>query len=315
MLPILTAFVALFLLVTPPVGNPPGQAIPHGMGGGVTRIPAFNWTATAWTTGDVITQQTSSHSVLHTRIMSGGKVAQQFDQTEDKGAEKVYTVLASDPRGATRVRVEYRRLRFVQSGGSAMDGDSPDGAPQPSPLAKQTFVLQRDGDAFKVLDAHDKPVEQSLAQLVLEEESAHGGELQRAGDLLARELSGKPINPGDTLDVSHDVARAFVDAHEGFDVVSMQVVLMPEVTQEGNWVAAFDTHLTLSEAGVHGAAPTKIELTGLVRVDVATGRYLSTDLTGSLSIGQATADASRAVEVVGSGPWKITDRASYARVP
>jgi hypothetical protein len=251
--------------------------------------------------------------VLHTQIVTDGKVAQQFDQTEDKGADKVLTVLEADARGPVRLRIEYRRMRFAQSGGSANDGDATGAAPLSNPLAKHTFVLERNGESFRVLDTTGTPVEKSLAELVLEEEAAHGGELRRAGDMFARELAGKPVQPGDTLEMSREVARAFVDAREGLDAVSMKVVPMPEVTHDGNVIVAFDTQLVLEDKGTDGAAPTQIELKGLVRVDAATGRYLSTELEGTLTLGQALADASRTVEVTGSGPWKITDRASYAR--
>ncbi len=313
MLPIPTALLALLLTLTAPAGDSPAGKIPVGTGGGISRIPAFTWTAAAWTAGDVITTQTSSHSVLHTQIVTDGKVAQRFDQTEDKGADKVLTVLEVDPRGPVRMRIDYRRMRFAQSGSSMTDGDSPAAAPETNPLAKHVFVLERNGETFRVLDASGKPVELSLAQLVLAEESARGGELHRAGDMFARELSGKPIQPGDTIEMSHDVARAFVDAREGLDAVSLKVVLMPEIGLDGSVVAAFETHLVVEDKGTDGASPTKIELSGIVRVDVATGRYLSTDLEGTLSLGQATADATRAVEVTGSGPWKIMDRTTYAR--
>jgi hypothetical protein len=315
MLPIPTTLLALMLTVALPAGDrPSAKAPPLGKGGGISRIPAFTWTAAAWTAGDVISTQTSSHSVLHTQIVTDGKVAQQFDQTEDKGADKVLTVLEVDLRGPVRLRIEYRRMRFAQSGGNATGGDSPDAAPLQNPLAKHAFVLERDGESFRVLDASGNAVEQSLAELVLAEESAHGGELRRAGDMFARELAGKSVQPGDTIEISRDVARAFVDGREGLDAVSMKVVPMPEIALDGNVVAAFETHLLLEDKGAGDAAPTKIELSGIVRIDVATGRYLSTDLEGTLSLGQATADASRAVEVTGSGPWKITDRATYARI-
>jgi hypothetical protein len=313
MLPIPSVLLVLLLASLPSAGDRTGKSIPRGMGGGISRIPAFTWTVAAWNAGDVITTQATSRSVLHTRILSDGKLVQEFDQTEDRGADKVITILAADPRGPTRLRVEYRRMRFIQSGMEAGAGGAPEAAV--NPLAKRTFLLERDGATFHVLDDAGKPVEQSLAQLVLEEEAVHGGELRRAGDLFARELAGKMITPGDEVEVSRDVARAFVDGREGLDAVSMKVVLMPEITSEGGFVAAFETHLSIDDTGSGGGTPTRIQLTGLVRIDVATGHYLSCELAGQLSLGQATADAARAVEVVGSGPWKITERVSWSRAP
>jgi hypothetical protein len=217
------------------------------------------------------------------------------------------------------MRLEYRRLHFLQTRSDSRKNDATadDGieASEQNPLANRTFLLQRDGATFRVLTAAGAPVEQSLARLVLDEECVKDGQLHRAGDLFARELADRQLMPGDEIELSHDVARAFVDGRDGLEAVSMKVVLMPELTADGQMIAAFDTRLQIHDAGADGTGSTNIELTGVVRVDVATGHYLSADLTGTLALGQTTADASRAVEVVGSGPWKITEKVTYARVP
>lgn len=311
-MPILpSAIVCVLLLSSNQAGAPDLPKAPRGTGGGISRIPAFTWTAPAWQAGDVLTSVGTSHSVLRMRILSDGRVAQEFDQIENRTAEKTITVLESDARGPARLRVQYTRC-VSQTSPTGSSGS--DEAGDASSLAQRTFQLERDGNTFRVLDAAGKPVDRSLAQVVLAEECAQTGELRRPGDLFARELAGRQIDPGVEVELSRAVARAFVDGHDGFDAVSLKVVLKPEITPEGNMVAAFDARLLIDGTSAAGGDATRVELLGEIRIDVATGRHLSTELSGTLSLAQSTADASRAVEVVGSGPWKLVERVSYGRI-
>jgi hypothetical protein len=214
-----------------------------------------------------------------------------------------------------KLRLEYRRQVNAQRRSDAASDDGAIGNEKAGagPLSDQTFLLERENDSFRVLDVNGTPVDAALARLVLLEESAANGALHRAGDRFAREFAGQKLTPGDEIDVAREVARAFVDAHAGLEGVSMKIVPKPEITPEGMLVAAFDARIVIKAAARDGGEATDVEMVGEIRVDTATGRYLSMELAGTLTLAQVTTDAARAVEVAGSGPWKLSERVTYSR--
>jgi hypothetical protein len=72
---------------------------------------------------------------------------------------------------------------------------------------------------------------------------------------------------------------------------------------------------SLSIRGGSDAQATAVDLAGEVWFDAATGRYVGIELSGRLVLGDAAADATRAIEVTAEGPWKISERVAWSRRP
>jgi hypothetical protein len=279
--------------------------------------PAIELPLTPWRTGDTLRSTSASHSLLATRILEARNVVESFDQVEDKSSVKTIDVLGADGGGPTRVRVTYHALHFLH--GEAHSERDPSGllpeeAFESSPLEGRTFVLAKTDDGFRVYDECDKPIDPSLAQLVLEEEGAHERELLRAGDMLARTLARRPLPLGVPIDIAPAIARRFVDAREELDHVAFTVTPRGSRAIDGRACAVFDAALAIRDAGAD-AQTTTVDLAGEIWFDAATGRYAGIELAGRLVLGDTAADAQRVIEVTGEGPWTISERVAWSRKP
>jgi hypothetical protein len=262
--------------------------------------------------GQSFHSSSASHSILKTQIIEAGRLVQTFDQVEDKSAEKTIDVLAVDEHGPTKLRVTYNALQFLQQQMLAEGADpkllDAEAMSDVNPLEGRTFVLVADGASFRVLDAAEKPVSEGLAQLVCEEESLQRGAWLPAGRRLADELGGRTIALGASIDIAPDTARAFVDGLSDVDHVSMRLV--PRVTRQvaGSRCAVFEAHLDIEDKGGGESQAIQATLAGEVYIDLATGRYVGAELAGPLVLGVSQHDLTNAVEVLGQGPWKISER-------
>lgn len=305
-------FIGLSLALLP-------QAAPTAIETKAQVRPTVELPVTPWSAGDVIHSEARSHSTLHTIIVSNGQVIQEFDQVEDKSAEKTIRVLASDERGPTRLRVDYGALHFFEASDATRSTEGQDTHPEiasaRNPLEHQTFYLVRKGGSYRVLDARGKRVDEGLAQLVLEEECLHENSIRRAGDLVARELAGRPLALGVEIECTRESARAFVDGHDHLD--NVRLTLVPKETRSiaGASVVVVTAHLEIADAGGGDQPATSVDLEGELRFDLATGRFLAVELAGKLSLAQATADETRGIEVTGDGPWTIHENVTYERAP
>lgn len=291
--------------------------------------PVLQLGRTSLSEGDVLRIVTTSNSALHTTIHSGSELTAEFDQFEDRSVDKTITIQSCDANGITRMRVDYHAMRFLVRDTAPVDPAVTDASgtqarlaaggaesvPEKNPLEHHSFVIVRTGRTFRVLDPQDKRVDDALAQLVIEEECLRQGEVRRAGDLVAAELAGRAWPIGRGFACSTATSLAFVDGHEDLDAASLFLIPREERVEGDRRVAVFEARLSVTDGGSSSDTAAGIDLSGELRVDLATGRFLGVDMTGVLSLGAAPSDDTRAVVVAGQGPWTIRENVAYSRVP
>ena len=272
--------------------------------------PSFQLPRAHFEAGQSFRLSSTSHSILKTQIVEAGRAVQTFDQAEDRSAEKTIDVLAVDAHGPTKLRVTYSALQFLQkqmreegADPALLDAESMHDV---HPLEGRTFVLVADGASFRVLDGAEMPVSEGLAQLVCDEESVQHGAWLPAGRRLENELAGRTITLGASIDVLPETARAFVDGRSDLDHVSMRIV--PRVARQvsGLRCAVFDARLEVEGKGGAESPAMQVTLSGEVYIDLASGRFVGAELAGKLTLGEAQHDLTNAVEVLGEGPWQIS---------
>lgn len=295
---------------------PDAASTTQGTAPATNPSPSFQLPRATYRAGESLHFSSTSHSILKTQIIEAGRTVQTFDQVEDKSAEKTIDVLAVDSEGPTKLRVTYSALQFLQqklrdegADPKLFDSESMNDV---NPLEGRVFVLVRDGTEMRVLDGDEKPIDEGLAQLVRDEESVQRGRWSPAGRRLALELAGRAITLGATIDLSPETARAFVDGRADLDHVSMRLVARVTRSVSGVRCAVFDAHLDIQDKGGGESQATQIALAGEVFVDLATGRYIGAELKGKLMLGDSQHDLTNAVEVVGEGPWNISERYTTA---
>lgn len=269
----------------------------------------------SWQPGDLVHDTHRTNSALHTVILSEGKVVDEFDSIEERLATKTVRVLEVDARGVSRLRVEYGTLEAVQQRISTPDGGAGgvDEVSERNPLQDRAFVLVREERAFRVLDEEGKRVPDGLACLVLEEEGVRNGEWLPPGARVARELAGRALPLGVDVTLSPSAAQAFVESRDGLENASFVVTPRRVEDLDGVAIQVFSARLTVSDTTSAQASATTIELTGEIRLEAASGRFLDLRLEGTVALDSTTRDDARAIEVSGQGPWTIHASARYER--
>lgn len=267
--------------------------------------------STSWSEGDRVQDDYESRSILHTVVFDQGNLVTEFDSIEERHAVKTITILAADAVGPTRMRIEYGTLRSVQqrldaptTGRATPDVDEID---ERSPLQHRAFVLERQASGYRVLDDAGRRLAEGVARLVLEEEGLAAGPWMRAGDRVARELAGRTLTLGTEVTLSKEAAVAFFDSRESLSQARLVVTPKADCDDGGRRVHVLALKLSVIEAGGSGRPQSSIELSGDLRLDALTGRFLDLKLDGTLVLDSAAKDDAHAIEISGQGPWTIRE--------
>lgn len=270
-----------------------------------------------WSAGDVVHDEVHSRSTLRTVVFDQGVLIDEFDSIEERHASKSIRVLAVDDDLPTKLRVEYGTLKSVQRRVDAPDGgaatDDIDEIDERNPLEHKVFVVEKRGSRFLVLDEAGGRVAEGLARLVLEEEGLRDGTWLGPNDRVARELAGKVLPLGTEVTLSKDAAAACFEPREGLSNATLVVTPRANTSEGDRVVHVFGARLSVTEAGGLGRPETSIELSGDLRFDGATGRFLDLRLDGTLVLDSRAEDATRAIEVSGQGPWTIRRSSRHER--
>ncbi len=306
------------VLVTMLVLSAPTVTVLAGARGRGPAQDAVELAEATWSEGDAVRSTYHSSSALHTVIQSEGKLLQEFDSIEEKSGSKLLTVLAADSRGPTRLRLEYGALKAVQqrvngASGAQNTAQEVDEVDERNPLQNRAFTLVRQARSFRVLDENGTRVPEGLARLVLEEEGVHGDEYLRPGDRIALELVGKALPIGAEIPLSPEAVRAFLETRPGSGDVRFTVTPKGNRDEDGSSVIVFAARVAMARQGIGGEPDTAVDLNGEIRFDGSSGRFLSIQLDGILTLEAVSTDQSRAVEVTGQGPWSIRESARYER--
>jgi hypothetical protein len=271
----------------------------------------------AHSAGEVVRSSYHSNSSLHTVVLTEGKITAEFDTVEDKTGSKIVRVLATDVHGPSRLRVEYGALKAVRqnvnAANTAAAASDLDEVDERNPLQGRAFTLQREPRGFRVLDENGVRVAEGLARLVIEEEGVNGDQYEFAGDRVARELAGRTLPIGVDIPLSQDAARAFVDGRDGAGEVRFIVTPKETRDEDGARITVFAARYSIRHAGSGGEPDATVDLRGEMHFEASTGRFLSLQLDGLLTLESMSTVEARTLEVTGQGPWSIHASARYER--
>jgi hypothetical protein len=242
-----------------------------------------------------------------------------FELSVERRREKTIAVLAGGDRdalgsdrdgGPRAIRVRYELVldRFAAPGEDAQE------EPDPSPLERRAFALERGPRGWLVTDEDGDEVEDELGELVVAEEVGPGDELVREASLFAAAASDRTLREGQEIALAEELAREVLALALGEDVEHAAGTLTFEGTREHHEgearCAVFAVELE-ADGEVDGELEVALELSGELWLEQSTARLCALELEGPVRVAGA-ADDERGVELDGEGTVRLVMSARYA---
>ena len=303
MLPLRLPSRRVAALVAALVLGSPSSSSPHG---------ALELHTLPFAAGETIAVRRRAYTEIEFDVESGGYTVPGFQIVSCEELEKEIRVLieGEGEDGPTVIEVEYASAERELAIGEPDTLEDEDADAQEHPLDGRTFRIEREADGFSVEDEDGDLASDEVAELVLAEETAVGGELLGVLGALARDLCDEPLEQGLGFDIDEEIALALVRDEEGaLDSAAMELVYVGSEERDGVECALFTVELTASGVA-EGDLELEIELEGELVLILASARTRSLELEGSIDV-HGDEDEEYSTALRGAGRLEIELFAAY----
>jgi hypothetical protein len=282
---------------------------PADQGDSAAPSAAIRFERSAWKAGDTITSEVVADGSMNVTMAVKGEVVQHFDQNSHELTHKKISVLKAGEDGLSKIAVHYDDVVEVQQA----TGDEDPDAQVTSPLAGKTFVLEQGSKGVTITDEDGTVVGEDIAAMVREKELARDGTLQRGVDRLALLVSESPRHVGEKIEVPEELALELAGGDEDLKDARMSLKLCEVREVDGSACAVFQSEIKLSGTAGGGEYKTSIDLHGEILIRVEGARFVSSELSGQVTVDGAVTTEETTVTITGEGPLKLVENAVYGR--
>ena len=253
--------------------------------------------------GDRRTEEGTMSTDMEIKVAMGGNVLQTVKQSQGEEESFRWTVLAVDGKEVTKAKIEC--MKKVASGNGPM-GEMK----EESPLVGQTVIATLEDGEIAITDEEGNKVDGEIAAAAKEEAE---GKLGKKKSDFSTLIPDRPVKIGETLELSGDKARElFAQGSEGLEDVKITLTLKEQTKHAGHDCGVFD--IAVEMGGEQQGMEIGGKLAGKLYLATATTWPVEMNLEGNMKVSGAQEQGGQKIDIDGSGPMKMTRKASYDKV-